>query len=181
MLTCETNPWLPSGKKKLTQKFLRNLANPARSEILSVCIRFPRVLIFFYDGWGLDYVCSSAFDYLKPPAKRARFSAINEGYVSLKKAAWRGARKRCAKMHNFAILGGSANVHEKKRAKREGLYFSEPANLYSTKNRFFSTQGIFFVFRAGRDTPRPKNKKGPVPTKVYSAFLYMRNQNFFYF
>jgi hypothetical protein len=139
------------------------------------------VLIFFYDGWGLDYVCSSAFDYLKPPAKRARFSAINEGYVSLKKAAWKGARKRCAKMHNFAILGGSANVHEKKRAKREGLYFSEPANLYSTKNRFFSTQGIFFVFRAGRDTPRPKNKKGPVPTKVYSAFLYMRNQNFFYF
>jgi hypothetical protein len=76
--------------------------------------------------------------------------------------------------------GGSANVHEKKRAKREGLYFSEPANLYSTKNRFFSTQGIFFVFRAGRDTPRPKNKKGPVPIKVNSAFLYMRNQNFFY-
>jgi len=67
--------------------------------------------------------------------------------------------------------GGLRNVHEKKRAKREGLYFSEPATLYSTKSRFFSTQGIFFVFRDERDTPRSKNKKGPVPIKIYSAFL----------
>ena len=131
----------------------------------------PTITILFYDAGSLDYVCSPRFDYLKPPAKRARFSAINEGYVSLKKAAWRVLRKRCAKMHKIAFWGGLRNVHEKKRAKREGLYFSEPATLYSTKSRFFSTQGIFFVFRDERDTPRSKNKKGPVPIKIYSAFL----------
>ena len=102
-------------------------------------------------------------DYVKSPAKYSQFSGINEGYVSLKKAAKTVCAKICAKMHKFVFCGGVQIVHTKKRAKREGLYFLEPATLYSTKSRFFSTQGIFFVFRDERDTPRSKNKKGPVP------------------
>src|SRR5215469_13385424 len=113
MLTCETNPWLTSGKKKPAQNFLRIFESGTQRKFICTQSVSP-ITVFFYDGGSLEYVCSPRFDYLKPPAKRARFSAINEGYVSLKKAAWRVLRKRCAKMHKIAFWGGVCEMCTKK-------------------------------------------------------------------
>jgi len=110
-------------------------------------------------------------DYVKSPAKYSQFSGINEGYVSLKKAAKTVCAKICAKMHKFVFCGGVQIVHTKKRAKREGLYFLEPATLYSTKSRFFSTQGIFLFFETNATLRVLKTKKAQFQFKFIPHFV----------